>query len=160
MRRGFIALGDVVRAGLRHLGLEGRVREKTAVAIWPEVVGERTAAATRADRAADGILYVTCRDSVWAQQLHFLRPVIIEKLNERLGASVVSEIRLSGVGFRKAARGEEEKRGPAKLEKGADLPEQEMNRIREAVSSIENPELAERVLRGLRASRVLRKRRE
>jgi len=161
MKADFWGIGDLVRAGLRRVGLEGAVAERTALAIWPEVVGDRTAAATRPTLVRDGILYVACRDSLWAQEIHFLRPIMVRKLNERIGREVIKEIRLSGAGFGDVQHQKEEQGHAAKLEKEeASLTERELDEIDKAASCIEDPALAERVTRGLRASRVLRKRHE
>jgi predicted nucleic acid-binding Zn ribbon protein len=160
MMQGFSHLGELVKAGLERVGLHGAVRENSALALWAEVVGEKTASATQADRVRNGIMYVTCRDSLWAQELHFLRPIIIEKLNERLGGEVIREIRLSGVGFRKTGRREEEESALPKQEEGPALTDRDLAEIKGATAAITEPELAERVVRALRAGRALRKRRE
>jgi predicted nucleic acid-binding Zn ribbon protein len=154
----FSHLGQLVRAGLERVGLQGAVREQSALAMWADVVGEKTASATHVERVRDGVMYVTCRDSLWAQELHFLRPIIIQKLNDRLGAEVIKQIRLSGVGFRKAGRREEEESAPEKQEEGPALTGRDLAEIRRATATIGEPELAERVERALRAGRALRKR--
>jgi predicted nucleic acid-binding Zn ribbon protein len=160
MKSRFYCLGDLVTAGLERVGLKGAVKERAAVEIWSGVVGNKTASVTKVDRVRDGIIYVTCRDSMWAQQLHFLRPLIIGKLNERLGGEVIKEIRLSGRGYQKGADREEERARSEKSEKEPVLTESDLAAIDAAVGGIENPELAERVMRALRAGRALRKRHE
>lgn len=160
MSDSFANLGELVRAGLRRTGLAGQVQEKTAITLWPEVVGEKTASVTRADSVRDGVIFVTCRDSMWAQELHFLRPVIIEKLNERLGAKIIKEIKLSGRGFRKGSQEKVEQAEPEKVRKEISLTDQEVGKIESAVRKIDDDELAKRVARGLEASRKLWKKEE
>lgn len=160
MRDSFSFLGELIKAGIKRTGLQQAVTEKAALTVWAEVVGEKTASVTSADSVREGILYVTCRDNMWAQELHFLRPMIIEKLNERLGGEVVKEIRLSGRGFRKGSKGKVEKPEPEKQEEEIRLSDAEEEKIQAAVKGIENQELAKRVARGLEASRKLWKKYE
>jgi predicted nucleic acid-binding Zn ribbon protein len=60
---------------------------------WPEVVGPVIAreATPTAERA--GTLTVTCRSSVWAQELDLMGPELIAKLNARLGGERISALR-------------------------------------------------------------------
>lgn len=160
MKAGFSFLGELVQGGIERIGLKGAVREKKAAAIWKEVVGEKTAAATSIDQVRDGIIYVTCRDSMWASQLHFLRPLIIEKLNEKLGEGVIREVRLSGKGFRSKAKREEQEGLSKKISEGSSLTKEEIEEIEKAAGVIEDEELAQRVIKGLKASRELRKKHE
>ncbi|MEN6371295.1 MAG: DUF721 domain-containing protein [Armatimonadota bacterium] len=160
MRKEFSFLGDLVKSGIERVGLKGAVQEKAALDLWADVVGEKTASVTRAERVIDGVVYVSCRDSMWAQELHFLRPVIIKKLNEKLGANIIKEIRLSGRGFKKNKDSEEEKGFSKKRSEEPSLTENELERIKQAAEGIEDPEFAERFMRALKSSRIIRKKHE
>ena len=160
MRSNFSFLGDLVKNGIERIGLKGAVHERQAAVIWKDIVGEKTAAVTSIDQVRDGIVYVTCRDSMWAQQLHFLRPLIIEKLNERLGEGVIREVRLSGRGFSPKAKREEQAGSSKKKIEGRLIDEKDIDEIEKAAGVIKDEELARRVIKGLKASRELRKRHE
>lgn len=155
MSRDFSFLGDLVKSGIERVGLKGAVQEKAAADIWDEVVGEKTASVTRIEQIRDGIIYVNCRDSMWAQELHFLRPIIIRKLNEKLGAEIIKEIRLSGKGFKKDTIRKEEKPVSNKDSKETKLSAIELEKIAKAVEEIENPELAEKFAKALKSSRAI-----
>lgn len=77
---------------LRRSDLEGPMKEALCLELWDEVVGETTARATRADSIKEGTLFVSVKSSVWAQQLGFLKPEIIRKLNERVGKKIIRDI--------------------------------------------------------------------
>ncbi len=156
MRRPFFSLSELIKERIAGAGLKGAVREKAALKLWTEVVGAKTASVTNAERVQKGILYVSCKDSMWAQQLHFLRPVIIKKLNERLGEDIIKEIRLSGRGYTKTTT----KEGDGQAEKPYEQPElsaTDVQAIDAAVEGIENPELAEQVRNAMKAARALLK---
>lgn len=78
---------------LRGLELEGPAREALAVALWPAVVGDRIAAATRAARIQGGTLEVETRSSAWSQELTFLKATLVKRLNAQVGAEVVRDLR-------------------------------------------------------------------
>ncbi|MFO8039642.1 MAG: DUF721 domain-containing protein [Sodalinema sp.] len=64
------------------------------VAVWPDVVGEKTARFSRPVRLAHGILQVATANAVWAQQLTFARRSWLSQLNPYLDEPL-RDIRLS-----------------------------------------------------------------
>jgi hypothetical protein len=87
-----LPLGDVVRVELTALGLAERLREAEIWSLWPEVVGQAVAARATPLRIIKGVLTVAVSSGPWKQELAFLKGMIIEKLNDRLGGEVVKEI--------------------------------------------------------------------
>ncbi len=62
-------------------------------ALWRHAVGEKIAAQTSPASIRKGVLMVNVTNSVWMQQLHFLKDEITEKLNAELGAPAVRQIK-------------------------------------------------------------------
>ena len=87
-----LPLSDVVRVELTTLGLAERLREAEIWRLWPEVVGPVVAARAMPLRIIKGTLTVAVSSGPWKQELTFLKGMMIEKLNERLGGEVVREI--------------------------------------------------------------------
>jgi len=83
----------ILDAVLDSTGLAARARERTVLDTWPEIVGERTAAHTRAVDIADGVLTIEADHAAWRHELTLLIPAIIEKYNARHGERTVREIR-------------------------------------------------------------------
>ena len=82
-----------ILAGVAHrLGLESKLFEARLRRHWPEVVGEPIATHTRPDQIRFKKLYVFVHNSVWLQQLTFLKPVLLEKVNTMAGETLVTEI--------------------------------------------------------------------
>jgi predicted nucleic acid-binding Zn ribbon protein len=77
---------------LRSLGIARRTREAQALYWWSEVLGD-LARETRALKLAGGTLWVTASSTALAHQLHLERGRLLQRLNERIGAPVVREIR-------------------------------------------------------------------
>lgn len=85
-------LSDLLQEGLIGLGLGGRLREIEIWRLWPEVVGQAIASRSQPLRIINGTLTVSVSSGPWMQELSFLKGMMKEKLNDRLGAEVVREI--------------------------------------------------------------------
>jgi predicted nucleic acid-binding Zn ribbon protein len=82
-----------ILAGVAHrLGLESKLFEARLRRQWPDIVGKPIAAHTRPDQIRFKKLYVLVHNSVWLQQLTFLKPVLLEKVNAMAGEPLVTEI--------------------------------------------------------------------
>lgn len=60
---------------------------------WEDMVGPTIAENTRPEAIKGKLLLVNVSSAPWMQQLQFLKPELIEKLNETLGKEVVGDIR-------------------------------------------------------------------
>lgn len=85
-------LADLLEEGLVGLGLGERLREAEIWRLWPEVVGQAIAVRAQPLRIINGVLTVAVASGPWMQELAFLRGMMREKLNSRLGGEVVREI--------------------------------------------------------------------
>jgi predicted nucleic acid-binding Zn ribbon protein len=87
------SIGAALPKALKSLGISRRTREAQALWLWPQVVGEHLAPETHALKLTGGTLLVSASSAALAHQLHLERSMLIERLNERIGAPVVREIR-------------------------------------------------------------------
>ena len=87
-----LPLGEVARQEFSALGLADRLREADIWRLWPEVVGPTVAARAVPLRIIKGTLTVVVSSGPWKQELGFLKGMMKDKLNDRLGAEVVKEI--------------------------------------------------------------------
>jgi hypothetical protein len=103
---------------------------------WGQLVGERVAARTRPGSIRDGTLLVYVASPVWAQELTFLAPAILERL---VGAGVeVKELRfrVGDVGREPSATAKPVPEAPPDPRK-ADLPAD----LRKKLEGIQDPAL-------------------
>jgi len=77
---------------LQRLPMGKRLQEYRVWGVWEEAVGEIVARHARPSKIQKGLLFVSVSDSVWMQELQFLKEMIKEKINERLGEPVVKDI--------------------------------------------------------------------
>lgn len=85
-------VGDTVNHVLDSKGWRGKVLERLAVELWPEVVGEPICHHSLAESFDKGVLKVRVRSPQWTQELHFLEPRIVARLNGRLRQPIVRKI--------------------------------------------------------------------
>jgi Dna[CI] antecedent, DciA len=78
---------------IRSLNLPGGAisPEELACAAWPQAVGKRIAAHTRAAKLVRTRLVVEVEDAVWQKQLFTLEPLILRSLAKILGPGLVEE---------------------------------------------------------------------
>jgi hypothetical protein len=87
-----LPLADVARQEITALGLAERLREADIWRLWPEVVGPTVASRAMPLRVIKGVLTVAVSSGPWKQELGFLKSMMKDKLNERLGGEVVRDI--------------------------------------------------------------------
>jgi hypothetical protein len=79
---------------IRELGLSGDVLSagELACAAWPQAVGKRIAAHTRASRMVRTRLIVEVEDHIWQRQLWGLRFYILDNLKKSFGPGLVEDL--------------------------------------------------------------------
>ncbi|MBS0169586.1 MAG: DUF721 domain-containing protein [Nitrospira sp.] len=96
-----------ILAGVAHrLGLESKLFEARLRRHWPDIVGEPIATHTCPDQVRFKKLYILVHNSVWLQQLTFLKPVLLQKVNSMAGDMLVTEIvlRIGDVSLNRASQ--------------------------------------------------------
>lgn len=66
--------------------IDRKIREHTAPLVWAEVVGPQVAGATEILGIESGVLRVSTKSAVWANELIFYKPEFLRRINARLGA--------------------------------------------------------------------------
>jgi predicted nucleic acid-binding Zn ribbon protein len=61
--------------------------------VWPTVVGAVVAKEATPTTERGGTLTISCRSSVWAQELDLMAPELVGRLNERLGEGRITALR-------------------------------------------------------------------
>ncbi|WP_455379039.1 DUF721 domain-containing protein [Petrachloros mirabilis] len=88
------SFGTILSGLAKRLGLESQLLERRLQHEWKDIVGDTIAANTWPDQIRFKKLYVTVRNSVWMQQLTFLKPELLTKLNDRAGGPLLTDITL------------------------------------------------------------------
>ena len=84
---------SAILSGLaKRLGLESRLLELRLQHQWSDIIGEPIASQTWPAHIRFKKLYLTVTNSVWLQQLTFLKPSLLAKLHETAGKSQIDDI--------------------------------------------------------------------
>jgi hypothetical protein len=136
------SFGNILSGLAKRLGLESRLFELRLQHQWKEIVGDPIAAHTCPDQIRFKKLYLIVRSSVWLQQLTFLKPTLITKLNEKAGTDLITDIsfRVGEIPLR------DQEPGPAAPIKGLPLvTEAALTEASAHATAVQDPELRDRL---------------
>ena len=88
----FDPFGHILSGLAKRLGLESRLVELRLQHRWHEIVGEPMASHTWPTQIRFKKLYLIVRNSVWLQQLTFLKPTLLIKIQAESTAESVTDI--------------------------------------------------------------------
>jgi|GEM_PF-172161 len=142
----FASVASVLKAVAHRHGIETPLFEHRLRRRWSQIVGDQIGAHTRPDLIRFKKLYLIAENSVWLQQLTFLKPTLIAKINAAADGPVVSDIVLRVGEIRR--EGEEVRRArfevdlrTSNLEPSAALREEAETHA----AAVTDPELRERL---------------
>ena len=131
----FSPLKSLISDFSHSYGLEVRMLESYLIRNWAEIVGQSVAAHTQPDSIKFWKLWVAAENSVWLQQLVFLKPELFEKIKALPKGSLISDI-----GFRIGDITVLPKRESVHTEKISPTTEI-LNFAKEVTAPIQNPKL-------------------
>jgi predicted nucleic acid-binding Zn ribbon protein len=84
---------SIILSGLaKRLGLQTHLFEVRLQQQWREIIGEPVGSHTWPVQVRFKKLYLIVRNSVWLQQLMFLKPTLLDKVNEQAGSELITDI--------------------------------------------------------------------
>jgi predicted nucleic acid-binding Zn ribbon protein len=86
-------IGNVFTQLFQDLGIDKAIQQNMAVSRWAEIVGERIAQISEAERIEKGVLYVKVSSPVWRNELVFMKSNLINTVNEALAKTVVRDVK-------------------------------------------------------------------
>ncbi|MCX8043593.1 MAG: DUF721 domain-containing protein [Desulfobacterota bacterium] len=131
------SLHDVLSSLFRDLNIEDKMTYRGILPIWRKVVGEQIACNAYPAAVRGNILFVNVANSVWMQQLAFMKKEILDKLNTALGSAA----RLTDIRFKIGPLPHSADTSPDGLL--SQLSSQELQQIEHQTASIADPELRE-----------------
>lgn len=93
-RRDVKSLSDVLQQYLRDGGLETPLLHKRVVDAWDEVVGVTVSRYTSEKFIRNQVLFVKIINPALRQDLSMMRSQLIKRLNDSVGSSVISDVRI------------------------------------------------------------------
>ena len=86
-------IDEILARALRKRHVPFRQDDRQLIETWSRAVGPQIASQSRPEYLRGEVLLVKVANSVWMQQLHFLKGEIVGKVNTCLGKTAVKDIR-------------------------------------------------------------------
>lgn len=88
------SINDILQQFLRKEGLETPLQQKRLIDAWDSVVGPMVARYTQEKFIKNQILFVKIMNPALRQDLSMMRQQLTRRLNEVVGSSVISDVRV------------------------------------------------------------------
>ena len=85
---------DLVLQFLRHTGLETPLLQRRLINAWEDVAGELVAKYTVEKHISNQTLMVKISNPALRADLSMMRSQLVKRLNEQVGAMIVTDVRL------------------------------------------------------------------
>jgi len=139
------SMGEVLEKFFKRAGMNRRIQEQRILNCWEKAVGEGIAEKTQAVSVRNRVLQVKVVNSVWMQELQFMKELIMQKMKQEAGNNILQGIRffIGEIGPSKKESGNPKERGAGKDGTSLGLTEAERERISRALSGLTDPEMSE-----------------
>ena len=87
------SIRSILEKTLKNLEIDVPLKTYSILGAWNEIVGESVAVQTQPRSIRNRILFIDVSHSTWMQQLQFLKPTLLEKVNSFLGEPLIQDIR-------------------------------------------------------------------
>ena len=88
------SINDILQQFLRKEGLETPLQQKRLIDAWDSVAGPMVARYTQEKFIKNQILFVNITNPALRQDLSMMRQQLTRRLNEVVGSSVISDVRV------------------------------------------------------------------
>jgi hypothetical protein len=87
------SIRSILEKTLKNLEIDVPLKTYSILGAWNEIVGESVGVQTQPRSIRNRILFIDVSHSTWMQQLQFLKPTLLEKINSFLGEPLIQDIR-------------------------------------------------------------------
>ncbi len=86
------SIDEVVKAYLKSMGIDEKMKEVKLQRAWSEIVGNTVAGKTRELRLHKGVLFIYLNSSVVRNELHMISDALIKRINEYFSEELIYDI--------------------------------------------------------------------
>jgi len=151
-----LLVGDILQEALKRRNIQIDCRDQEIVTGWEKTVGPQIFQQTRPEKIRNKTLYLKVSSSAWMQQLQFMKPELIEKVNTALGKEAVNNI-FFNVGVIEPQPVKPRKEAFQLNEKDFPLKPRDERIMKESLAGIKDPELGKAIERAMRKGIIRRK---
>ena len=84
---------SILEDTLKSLGVNAPMKGYSIWGAWKRIVGDSVASNAQPSVIRNRILFIEVSHPTWIQQLQFLKPTLLEKINSFLGEPLIQDIR-------------------------------------------------------------------
>jgi predicted nucleic acid-binding Zn ribbon protein len=84
---------SILENTLKGLEMDVPLKTYSIWRVWKEIVGESVALQTQPRAVRNRILFIDVSHPTWMQQLQFLKPTLLEKVNTFIGEPLIQDVR-------------------------------------------------------------------
>ena len=131
------SIRSILENTLKSLEIDVPLKSYSILGAWNEIVGTTVATHSQPRSIRNRILFIEVAHSTWMQQLQFLKPTLLEKVNNFLGEPLIQDIRFK-LGKMLKANPSPSKTDPWRKQ---DVGEETLKRIEKLIQKIEDGEV-------------------
>ncbi|HUQ97522.1 MAG TPA: DUF721 domain-containing protein [Chitinophagaceae bacterium] len=85
-------IGDAIKQFLKNSRMSGDIQALQIEDVWENIMGKTVAKYTEKLKIYNKTLYITTTVAPLKQELHYQKEIIIQRVNEALGAGAIKEV--------------------------------------------------------------------
>lgn len=138
-------MGEVLGEFFKRTGMNRRIQEQKVLNCWEEAVGGGVAEKTQPVSVKNRVLRVKVVNSVWMQELQFMKELIMQKIHQQIGKNILQDLRFFiGEIEPLGEKDRNNRKEGAQVDRPSlGLTDAERKRIEKALSEITDPEMSE-----------------
>jgi len=87
------SIRSILEKTIKNLEIDVPLKTYSILGAWNEIVGESVGVQAQPRSIRNRILFIDVSHPTWMQQLQFLKPTLLEKINTFLGEPLIQDIR-------------------------------------------------------------------
>jgi hypothetical protein len=136
-----LKLQNILGPYLQSTGLKRRLEENRMLCLWPEIVGKAISENTQPLAVRNRVLQVKVINSVWMQQLQYLKGMILQKIKSQSESQEIEDIKFY-LGEIEKSKGETGQNWATPVS-WETLEKEEKEKIAKEVEPIRDPDIRE-----------------
>ncbi len=85
-------LGEAIKAYLKAMGLDRKLKENQLINSWEDTLGKAVAKSTEKMYINNRVLFVQLNSSIIRQELSMMKTALVARLNQNVGEQVITDM--------------------------------------------------------------------
>lgn len=148
----FERVQEIIPKMIHSLGMNNKYKVQLIFFYWKKIVGETIAAQAFPANVSYGVLTLTAKNSVWANNLMMMKIDLISKINRFIGDTIIKDIRFRGYSWQDKEENaigepENEKQDLGRILRKIPLVVTDIQKAEEQCAAVKDQELKQQLIR-------------